>query len=250
MTLAPAGAAFDQLAQRYDDLWSESAVGRRQRAAVWTRIDPLFRAGDRVLDIGCGTGIDALHLMAAGVSVSGIDASGEMVRIARSRGVNAQQLPAEDLGSMREQFDGAVSNFGALNCVPDLGAVARALGRLVRLGGHVAICLVGPCCAWETAHYLVRGKLSKACRRWDPRGCDASIGVHVDYPTVGRLARIFRQDFCLTAWYGIGLFVPPSFVGGISETNIDRLAAVDRRLGHRAGLRAFADHRLLVFRRV
>jgi len=250
MILAQAGSAFDQLAERYDHLWSESAIGRQQRAAVWRRIDPLFQTGDRVLDVGCGTGVDALHLTERGIGVCGIDASKKMVRVARSRGVEAHHLAAEDLRLLAGEFDGAISNFGALNCVSDLGAMARALGRLVRSGGHVAVCMAGPCCAWETAHYLVRGEFSKAFRRWNPRGSDASIGIHVDYPSVRRLARLFRQDFRLTRWYGIGVCVPPSYVCGISETNIEKLAAVDRRIAHRPVLRALADHRLLLFRRV
>lgn len=250
MTSTHAGTAFDQLAERYDDLWSHSAIGRQQRAAVWRRTDPLFHAGDRVLDIGCGTGVDALHLMDGGVEVYGIDASEAMVRIARSRRVNARHLTAEDLRLLTGEFDGALSNFGALNCVSDLRGVSAALGRLVRAGGHLAICVAGRCCARETVHYLARGNFAKAFRRWNPRGSEASFGVHVEYPSIRSLARLFRHDFQLTGWYGIGLCVPPSYVGDISEKSVATLAALDRRLAHRPVLRALADHRLLVFRRI
>jgi ubiquinone/menaquinone biosynthesis C-methylase UbiE len=81
MTAAP----FDLLAERYEALWSRSAIGRLQREAVWRVVDTLFRPGDTVLDLGCGTGDDALHLMSAGVAVHGVDSSPEMVRIARGR---------------------------------------------------------------------------------------------------------------------------------------------------------------------
>ncbi len=78
---------FDALAHSYNALWSETARGRDQRTAVWREIDGLFRPGDRVLDLGCGTGDDALHLAGLGVEVFGIDASAQMVEIARSRDV-------------------------------------------------------------------------------------------------------------------------------------------------------------------
>jgi ubiquinone/menaquinone biosynthesis C-methylase UbiE len=245
-----AGAAFDALAERYDAVWSESPIGRQQRAAVWRWIDPHFHAGDRLLDLGCGTGVDAVHFMERGIEVFGIDASQEMVRVARARGVNARQLTAEALGHLQGEFDGAISNFGALNCVSDLAAVASALGRLVRVGGHAGICLAGPCCAWETAHYLRRRNLKKAFRRWNPAGSEATMGVHVEYPSLPNLVRAFRRNFRLIRWCGIGLCVPPSYVAGISETTIDSLAAVDRRLAHWPVLRALADHRVLVFERV
>jgi SAM-dependent methyltransferase len=243
-------AVFDTLAGQYDALWSCSAIGREQRAAVWQWVDPLFHAGDRVLDLGCGTGVDAYHFMQRRVEVYGIDASQEMVRLARARGVDAHHLAIEALGDLKGPFDGAVANFGALNCVSNLESVALGLGRLIPIGGHVAICLAGRCCAWETAHYLLRRKIARAFRRWNPSGSEASLGVRVAYPTVRHLVRLFRPDFRLICWCGIGLCVPPSYVRGISDPMIARLAAADRRLAHRRLFRALADHRLLVFQRI
>jgi hypothetical protein len=151
---------------------------------------------------------------------------------------------------LTEEFDGAISNFGALNCVSDLDNVARALGRLIRIGGRAAICLAGRCCAWETGHYLLRLQFAKAVRRWNRDGSEASLGVHVEYPSVREMVRLFHPDFRLLGWYGIGLCVPPSYIVGMSESRIERLARADRRLAHRPVLRALADHRLLVFQRV
>src|SRR5437867_8991299 len=151
-----AARAFDTLASRYDELWTQSAVGRLQRLAVWRRLDRLFRPGDSLLDLGCGTGEDALHFMRSGMRVRAIDASAEMVRIARSRGVDAVRLPIEELERLTGSFDGVLSDFGALNCVARLDAIRRPLARLIRPGGSLAICVLGRCCLWETAWYLLR----------------------------------------------------------------------------------------------
>ena len=91
-------ALFERLAERYDELWTDTAIGRAQRDAVWRITDRLFHAGDRILDLGCGTGEDAAHLMARGVSVRAVDASPAMVARAKARGVAAEVLRAEDLG--------------------------------------------------------------------------------------------------------------------------------------------------------
>ncbi len=243
-------AVFDQLAERYDALWSDTAIGRNQRAAVWRWVDPLFQPDERILDLGCGTGRDAEHFMARGMEVEGIDASSGMVRIARARGIPARTLPIEAIGEMTDSFDGALSNFGALNCVADLGPVARALGRLIRPRGYVAICVAGRCCAWETLYYLRRLRPRKAFRRWSPGGSRASLGVQVHYPSTGKLARVFRRDFRLVRWCGIGLFTPPSYVSGLPESAMNWCAAADHRLAHLPVLRALADHRLLVFQRL
>ena len=145
-------SGFDTLALSYDAVWTESPTGRLQRNAFWRLVAGLFRPGQHVLDMGCGTGEDAVRLAREGVRVSAIDSSREMVRVARARGVNALQLPIEQVERLDAVFDGAISNFGALNCVEDLQPVGRALARLIRPGGAVALCLLGRFCAWETLH--------------------------------------------------------------------------------------------------
>ena len=140
------GSAFDKLAMRYDELWTDSPVGRLERDEVWRCLERLFRPGDRLLDLGCGTGEDAVHLERLGAKVLGIDASPAMVRVACARGVDASVLGIEDLASISGHFDGAISNFGALNCVADLAAVRVALARLILPRGYFAVCLLGRFC--------------------------------------------------------------------------------------------------------
>lgn len=234
-------ALFERLAARYDELWTETPVGRAQRNAVWRVIDEVFRAGDRVLDIGCGTGEDAAHLVARGISVHAVDASPAMVAQASARGgFTAEVIRAEDLGKCvaAGAFDGALSNFGALNCVEDLAPVARALAALIRPGGHLAICTMGRFCAWETLYYGTHFKFKKAVRRLPGRSLD------VCYPTVRQLRADFAADFELRYWTGIGMLVPPSYVK-LPGRIVNLLARLDRLPFLRAG----ADHRLLIFRR-
>ena len=137
-----ADGAFNALAARYDELWSRSTIGRLQREAVWRRLDTLFRPGDSLLDLGCGPGDDALHFMHSGMRVRAIDSSSEMVRIARGRGVDATRLAIEELRGLKGVFDGAISNFGPLNCIRSLDRIRGPLARLIRPGGYLALCLM------------------------------------------------------------------------------------------------------------
>jgi len=148
---------FEPIAARYGELWSDTPRGRAQREQVWREIDPLFSPGDRVLDLGCGTGDDAVRLMSRGVNVLGVDSAPGMIEIARSRGVEARPMPIEELASLGGSFDGAISNFGALNCVADLGAVSASLAGLVRPRGKLALCVLSRYC-WRTdwRHLLER----------------------------------------------------------------------------------------------
>jgi SAM-dependent methyltransferase len=186
-------APFDALASRYGELWSDAPRGREQRAAVWREIDGLFRPGDRVLDLGCGTGDDAAHLASLGVCVTGIDSSHQMVEIARSRGVDARlgDIAHANFGSA--EFSGAISNFGALNCVPDLRPIAETLASAVCPGGPVAVCLMGRLCLTDLRHMLRR-----------LRGHATWRGIDVYYPASRQVRQAFDRWFAFEKRVSIG----------------------------------------------
>jgi SAM-dependent methyltransferase len=239
---------FDQIADSYDRSWTDAPSGSEQRRAVWRAIDPYFRGLRTALDLGCGTGTDALHLASLGVSTYAVDSSSAMVAQARSRGVDAHQLSIEKLDSLPLKVDGALSNFGAFNCVRSLVGAAASLTRLVRQGGPLALCLIGPLCLWETVHYLATGNIRKAFRRLHGTA-SSSLGVTVHYPSHDAVLSAFQIGFRLVRFEGIGLCVPPSYVPA-SQSFVRRAAAVDRSLAHRPLFRMMADHRLYLFERL
>ena len=186
---------FNAIALEYDSLWTETPTGRHQRLAVWKEIDQVFTPGSRILDLGCGTGVDAVHLQERGVDVTAIDSAPAMVAAACSHGVNAQCLAIEAVGNLPATFDGALSNFGALNCVRDLHAVALHLSRLIRPHGTLALCLMGRICWPEILCGLALGDWQKASRRW--RGTFTWRGIEVFYPTRAAVRAAFEPDFVL-----------------------------------------------------
>ncbi|HYZ83839.1 MAG TPA: methyltransferase domain-containing protein, partial [Bryobacteraceae bacterium] len=100
-------AAFDRLAASYDDMWTHSAIGVAQRDAVWRHLGRVFTPGQSVLELGCGTGEDAVRLQRSGVTVVAIDSSPGMVSVARRRGIDAAVRRIEDLQLVEGVFDGA-----------------------------------------------------------------------------------------------------------------------------------------------
>ena len=241
--------AFDKIASNYDRLWSTKAAGLAQRIAVWRWVDVLFSRGESVLDLGCGTGIDALHLEAAGVSVYGIDSSSKMIEVARRRDVQAECLPIERLEQLDRRFDGVLSNFGALNCVASLPDLAAGLARTVRPGGRLALCFLNRFCLWETAYFFLKGKPSKALRRLRGKA-ESSIGAQVFYPTARTITAAFQPEFHLIKSCGVGFAVPPSYVAALTDWEVDKLSALDRRITHWPIIRSACDHRLYIFERV
>ncbi len=240
---------FDELAPRYDQLWTTASAGRLQRESFWTWAGPFLRGAASVLDIGCGTGEDAVELLAAGVDVAAIDISPRMVEIARSRGVNARVLAAEELARVGGSFDCVLSNFGALNCVKDLSVLRDPLIDAVRPGGHAILCIFGRFCAWETIWFLLRARVRSAFRRLRDQAPPSRNGPHVHYHRVRDIRRLLAPEFELITRVGIGIAVPPSFVPSLPGRVLDLAARLDRKLAPVPGVRAMADHTLLIFRR-
>jgi len=236
-------SVFDRIADTYDAQWTTTPIGRAQRNLVWRDMDKLFHAGERILDIGCGTGEDAAHFSARGVQVYATDVSPAMVQVARERGITATVCDAEELGRIDRSFDGAISNFGALNCVGNLPAVAVSLAGLVRPGGRLAVCVLGRFCAWETLYYTLLCQWSKACRRWRHSARYREMTIH--YPTAAEIRAAFAPDFELYRCTGIGLLVPPSYVK-LPAVLVYVLARIDRLLAHLPLLRSMADHQLFL----
>jgi SAM-dependent methyltransferase len=93
------------------------------------------KAGEQILDLGCGDGQLTQRIAATGASVKGVDASSEMVAAARSRGIDAVQAPAELLPYPDACFDAVFSN-AALHWVRDQDAMMAQVHRVLKPGGR------------------------------------------------------------------------------------------------------------------
>lgn len=131
---------FDRIAPRYDALNRVMSVGLDQR---WRRraLDKVeVGPDDHVVDLACGTG-DFCELAAKrGARVTGIDFAFQMLRRARSRGLEAAlvQGDAEWLPVRSRSVDVVTCGFALRNFV-SLETVMREIARILRPGGRVAL---------------------------------------------------------------------------------------------------------------
>ena len=254
--------AFDDLAAAYDAVFTASALGRRLRALTWERLDAALADSGHVLEIGCGTGEDAIHLALRGVRVLATDPSPSMLRVAAEKAAQAgvtrriefRCVPMERLGTelADERFDGVWSNFGAVNCVPRLDAAAAELADLLEPGAPLVWVVMGKHVPWEWLWFLSRGNTRKAFRR-ERRGGAVWRGMRIVYPTPAELTRMLAPHFAPTRCRPLGFVLPPSYASGWLERRprlLAALARVERAAQRCEPLAGFADHYIFEARRL
>jgi trans-aconitate methyltransferase len=93
------------------------------------------RAGERVLDLGCGDGFLTQRIGDSGATVVGVDSSPQMIAAAKERGVDARLINGEAL-PFRSEFEAVFSN-AALHWMSDHDAVLEGVYRALKPGGRV-----------------------------------------------------------------------------------------------------------------
>jgi SAM-dependent methyltransferase len=255
-----AANAFDEIARDYDAQFTDTAIGRRMRDAVWRRCDAVFQPGMRVLEINCGTGADAVHLGARGVGVLATDASPEMIEVARAKVrragldhvVGCATLRIEDLDPSLGRFDGVLSNFGGLNCVTDLRAAGLGLASVVRDGGRAVLCVMGPWVPWEWVWFAAHADFQRARRRLHRRGTPWR-SLTVGYPSVRTLRNALSPEFRATRVSAVCALVPPPFAEPWARRHprlVNALDRVERAAETRWPLPSLADHYVVELERV
>jgi SAM-dependent methyltransferase len=257
--------AFDSVAADYDGPRGNNELIQDMRDEMWRWLDRTFAPGSRLIDIGCGTGLDAIRMAQLGHHVTATDWSPQMAQRTSDRAASrqltdrVQVLPvgAHELHRLDGSgaYDGAYSNLGPLNCVPDLREVSRECARLLRPGGALVFTVIGRICPWEIAHYLRRRNWARVGVRFARGLVPVSMNKHTiwtRYYGPREFYRAFEHHFSLAHYRGLCVFAPPPYLTSIRENHpasYERLWRLDRQISGWPLLRATGDHFLIVMRK-
>jgi SAM-dependent methyltransferase len=259
-------AAFDSLANTYDRDFSESTIAHWLRERVWERLAGHFKAGESVLEIGCGTGLDAVWMAERGVHVIAADISPFMLEQTQAKAEAAHvtnlvtpqlfdlnHLPNENFSS--ELLDGAYSNFGPVNCTHDWAGLGKFLAKNIKPGGYVGLGIISPFCLWETVWHGAHLEFKTAFRRLRHETLATLPGgmtLPIYYPSPKELTEAFSPYFQRDSVRGLGVFLPPSDAFGVIDKRprlMHPLMAAEKRLAYHWPFRTWADHYWIEFTR-
>jgi ubiquinone/menaquinone biosynthesis C-methylase UbiE len=143
-----------------------------------TLLERYLGPGQRLLDVGCGAGREAIGFARAGLSVLGIDVAPAMITLARARareaGLAIEFVVGEPLNlpTSGARFDAIYFSPGIYSHIPGRDRRVRTLARLRELLAPDGIIVAGPVLA-SPQRSLSRARLVDTLRRVGRR-----VGIH------------------------------------------------------------------------
>ncbi len=148
---------FDDVAGQYDK-WYENPLGKAVDFVERRALEELFKPqGNKVLEIGCGTGLYTVRMAAKDYKVTALDISSEMIKLAQPK---VQSIGKEvkwilgDITAMLdslERYDGIFS-MTAFEFIPEPQKVLEALYQKLNPGGCLVVGIIADNSTWSEAY--------------------------------------------------------------------------------------------------
>lgn len=260
-------AEFDATAQGYDAEFTHTQTGKYQRFQVWKQLHGVMLAQQKVLEMNCGTGEDALFFAKEKAIVTATDISQEMLNVAKEKakyfeneGINfvkwdlSQDFPLP----INEKFDIAFSNFGGWNCLSagEIEKLGKNLYELLAENGQLFVVIMPSFCVWESMYFLLKGDIKKAFRRRNRLGVSARLNdnqyVRTFYFSPRKMKELLSSYFLVEKTRPIGFFLPPSYLDNALKKMpflLSFLFLAEKCVSFMPFLAYFSDHYVMVLRR-
>jgi ubiquinone/menaquinone biosynthesis C-methylase UbiE len=212
---------FDNASITYDKDEAGNFIMVMMRALSLQVLRATFRPGQRILEIGCGTGAEAIELAKASITVVATDISSQMISRVRERAraqnlvdkIQVHQMAAHDISKLQTEygpnsFDGAYSSFGALNCELNLGRFASSLARLLKARSRFVCSVINKICLFDL---VLNALLLKRNPRFD-KYPTLNIGNRLlvaKFYAPGEFAKMLRPFFIVEGTRGLPAILPP-----------------------------------------
>lgn len=174
--------------QHYENYWQKHGdqFGDYSRNLV---LPGLFKAGEKVLDVGCGDGVVGEYLIKnVGADVSGVDISEQAVKLAAKRGVKAKAINVEDKLPFRDGSFDVVFWGDNIEHLFDPLSTAKEIKRVLKPGGRLVMSCPNMGYWKYRLHYLFKGRLADS--EWT--GLSPWEWSHIRFFNSGLLSDFFK----------------------------------------------------------
>lgn len=255
---------FDVIATEYDLQFSDTKVGKTQRELVWGFLRKIINESNTrtVLELNCGTGIDARWLAENGLEVLATDISSKMVEVAKNQsvGFNGVLFLESDIQDIIEKtngrsFDLILSDFGGLNCISPQSFelfLSQSLPKLLNPNGKVVLVIMPKFCLIESVYFLIKMQFSNVFRRNTNHAVSANLdsktSINIWYYSPAFIQKNLPKNLKISHLQPIGFFIPPSYLNSLIEKRpqlLDFLKKLENWAIKIPFLANFSDHFLI-----
>jgi len=215
--------AFGKQSAVFDEIDEQNKLLVWMRNRVHQEVMDHISRGAHLLELNCGSGIDALFFAQQGIQLTATDNALGMLdqlneKIAASSVQNIRTVLCSfnhlsDLGTA-EKYDYIFSNFGGLNCTDRLDLVLDQMDLLLKPGGRFTLVIMPRICPWELL-LVFKGYFKTALRRLKKGGVSARVeGVYFNcyYYTPDYLIQHLNKRYNVLSLKSLGLAIPPPYI--------------------------------------
>ena len=215
--------AFSAQSSKFDSITTSNPMEVIYRNIARQHVLDYARAGENMLELNCGTGLDAVFFAENKLKVYATDNSEGMLLQLQQKvkelkledKISFQKCSFNDLNKINstEKFDHVFSNFGGLNCAEDINSVIKQLDQHLKNGSMVHFVMIAPICFWELAA-VFKGRFKYAFRRLNKKGAVSHLEGHyftTYYYSVSQIKKAFGQNYEVIKTRSLGCFMPPTF---------------------------------------
>jgi ubiquinone/menaquinone biosynthesis C-methylase UbiE len=260
--------AFDSASEEYDYTISHNYINTWIRKRSINELHKITRPNDVLLEIGCGTGSEAIQISKHVKGIVATDISEKMLDLLKrkvearhlDRKIIAAKARAAEISNVKDLLhEGkarvAYSFNGALNCEQDIDRVPGELSRVIADDGYFLCSIRNTLCLPEAlSHSLVLQFDKMSIRKGQPTMVSVGgMDIPSFYYSPTRFAELFRSYFRVKKMIGLPAFLPPAYLSnyylqtGKPGRILEKLELV---FGDRFPFNRVGDQTLFMFQRV
>lgn len=211
---------FGNLADEYDSMIFTNKPVQIMRQKFYDVITNLIKPGLDLLEINCGSGIDAIYFSERGYKVLATDISDKMINNAKAKinnkNIEFMKMDFTLLNKIKNRkFDLVYSNLGGLNCTDELDKISNSIYTLLNENGYFIAAVMPNFFLWEFL-LILKGEFKRALRRLHKKWVEANVGgekIYIKYYSPHRFKKYFQNKFSFIKTKSLRIFAPPQPAG-------------------------------------
>lgn len=251
--------AFSAQSELFDKLDFENALVQYIRNNIRTHVMSYVSPHQTMLELNCGTGLDALFFAENGLQIHATDNADGMLKQLEQKvklenkcqQITFQKCSFNQLNQLpAKKYNHVFSNFGGLNCAENLSAVIRSLDDYMISGSIAHLVIMPRYCMWEFL-FALKGNFKLAFRRLYSKGTQSQVeGIHFKtyYYSPRYVQKAFGVNYKTLSIKAMGYFVPPTYMYEIitkRPTLYNTLCRLDNKLAHKWPFYNLGDHYII-----